>query len=53
MKREVVFRPSVLSDLKDLDYAEAVSRLTLQQTGLQAAQASYARLSQLSLFDYL
>jgi len=44
---------STLSDLKDLDYAEAVSRLTLQQTGLQAAQASYARLSQLSLFDYL
>jgi flagellar hook-associated protein 3 FlgL len=44
---------STLSDLRDLDYAEAVSRLTLQQTGLQAAQASYARLSQLSLFDYL
>lgn len=44
---------STLSDLKDLDYAEAVSRLTLQQTGLQAAQASYARLAQLSLFDYL
>jgi flagellar hook-associated protein 3 FlgL len=44
---------SSLSDLKDLDYAEAVSRLTLQQTGLQAAQASYARLAQLSLFDYL
>ena len=44
---------STLSDLKDLDYAEAVSRLTLQQTGLQAAQAAYARLAQLSLFDYL
>jgi flagellar hook-associated protein 3 FlgL len=44
---------STLSELRDLDYAQAVSKLTLQQTGLQAAQASYARLSQLSLFDYL
>jgi flagellar hook-associated protein 3 FlgL len=44
---------SSLSDLKDLDYASAITKLTLQQTGLQAAQASYARLSQLSLFDYL
>jgi len=44
---------STLSDFKDLDYAEAITRLTLQQTGLQAAQASYARLAQLSLFDYL
>jgi flagellar hook-associated protein 3 FlgL len=44
---------STLSDLRDLDYAEAVSHLTLQQTGLQAAQAAYSRLAQLSLFDYL
>jgi flagellar hook-associated protein 3 FlgL len=44
---------STLSDLRDLDYAEAVSRLTLQQTGLEAAQAAYTRLAQLSLFDYL
>jgi flagellar hook-associated protein 3 FlgL len=44
---------STLSDLRDLDYAEAVSRLTLQKTGLEAAQAAFSRLAQLSLFDYL
>jgi flagellar hook-associated protein 3 FlgL len=41
------------SQLRDLDYAEAVSRMNQQLVGLQAAQASYSRISQLSLFDYL
>ena len=42
-----------LGDLRDLDYAEAVSRMNQQLVGLQAAQAAYSRISQLSLFDYL
>jgi flagellar hook-associated protein 3 FlgL len=42
-----------LSELRDLDYAEAVTRLNLQLAGLQAAQASYSRITQLSLFNYL
>lgn len=41
------------SQLRDLDYAEAVSRMNQQLIGLQAAQASYSKISQLSLFDYL
>ncbi|HEY7641660.1 MAG TPA: flagellar hook-associated protein FlgL [Steroidobacteraceae bacterium] len=41
------------SQLRDLDYAEAVSRMNQQLVGLQAAQASYSRIAQLSLFDYL
>lgn len=41
------------SQLRDLDYAEAVSRMNQQLVGLQAAQASYTRIAQLSLFDYL
>ncbi len=44
---------STLSNLRDLDYAEAMTRMTQQLTGLQAAQASYAKISQLSLFNYL
>jgi flagellar hook-associated protein 3 FlgL len=44
---------SSLSDLRDLDYAEAISRMNQQLTGLQAAQAAYTRIGQLSLFDYL
>lgn len=42
-----------LSDLRDLDYAEASARLNLQMTALQAAQQSYARVQGLSLFDFL
>ena len=42
-----------LSTLRDTDYTEAMTRLNLQLTGLQAAQQSYAKLVRLSLFDYL
>jgi flagellar hook-associated protein 3 FlgL len=42
-----------LSELQDLDYAEAIGRLNQQMTGLQAAQAAYTRIGQLSLFDYM
>jgi flagellar hook-associated protein 3 FlgL len=42
-----------LSDIRDLDYAQAVTQLNLQLAGLQAAQSSYTKISQLSLFDYL
>ncbi len=42
-----------MSQLRDIDYAEAISRMNQQLTGLQAAQAAYAKISQLSLFDYL
>lgn len=50
---ESVDLQALLSDLRDVDYAEAVSRLNQQYTGLQAAQAAYTRIAQLSLFDYL
>lgn len=42
-----------LSDLQDLDYAKAISDLTRKQTDLQAAQQSFMKISQLSLFNYL
>jgi len=42
-----------LSEIRDLDYAEAVSRMNRQLLALQASQQSYTRLSQLSLFNYL
>lgn len=44
---------TTLSDLRDLDYAEALTRMTQQLTSLQAAQASYAKIAQMSLFNYL
>lgn len=42
-----------LSVLNDLDYAEAVSRLNLQLTGLEAAQSAYSKIQGLSLFKYI
>jgi flagellar hook-associated protein 3 FlgL len=44
---------SQLSEIKDLDYAEAVSRMNRQLLAFPASQQSYARLSQLSLFNFL
>lgn len=42
-----------LSDVRDLDVAEAISRLNLQLVALQAAQQSYVRIQGLSLFNFL
>ena len=42
-----------LSRLQDVDYAEAISNLTQQQTYLEAAQKSYLRVAGLSLFNYV
>lgn len=44
---------SVQSDLEDLDYADAISRLTLQNTILSAAQQSFVKVANLSLFNYI
>ena len=42
-----------LSQLVDLDYAEAITEYSLRQVGLQAAQRAYVDVQGLSLFDYL
>jgi flagellar hook-associated protein 3 FlgL len=42
-----------LSGLQDLDLAEAISRLSLQTTALQAAQQTFARVQSLNLFNFL
>jgi len=44
---------STLSDVKDLDFAEAISRFNIEQTALQAAQQAYSRVQNLSLFNFL
>lgn len=43
----------ILSGLQDVDYAEAASRLSAQTLVLQAAQASFLRISELNLFNRL
>ena len=43
----------ILSDIEDLDYAEAVSKLNLRLTGLEASQKAFTRIQGISMFDYL
>lgn len=44
---------TTLSELEDLDYAEAISRYKLQEVGLQAAQQTYVQTNRLSLFNFI
>lgn len=44
---------STMSNLRDLDYASAITKLNQQITGLQAAQASYVKMQHLTLFNYI
>ncbi|MFT4942024.1 MAG: flagellar hook-associated protein 3 FlgL [Paraglaciecola sp.] len=41
------------SSIEDVDYAEAVSELSKQETALQAAQATFSRVTGVSLFDFI
>jgi len=42
-----------ISNLQDLDYVEAASRISNQQIQLEAAQKSFTKISGLSLFNFL
>jgi flagellar hook-associated protein 3 FlgL len=41
------------SNIDEVDYAEAVSELSRQETALQAAQATFSRVTGTSLFDFI
>ena len=54
LNEDIIYQgQKTLSSIEDLDFAEAVSRLNLQLATLQAAQQSFARIQNLSLFNYL
>jgi flagellar hook-associated protein 3 FlgL len=44
---------TALSDTQDLNYYDAVSKLSLQSSALQAAQLTFSKLQNMSLFDYI
>jgi flagellar hook-associated protein 3 FlgL len=44
---------SSLSDIEDLDYTEAVTRMNKEMMALEAAMGSFSKISGLSLFDYI
>jgi len=41
------------SDVEDLDYTSAITKMNKDQLALEAAQSSFAKISQLSLFKFL
>jgi flagellar hook-associated protein 3 FlgL len=43
----------MLTSEKELDYTAAITDLTAEMLALESAQASFAKISQLSLFDYI
>lgn len=49
----VIELKSTISELEDLDYAEAITRLSQQRLALEAAQQSYSQIQGLSLFNFL
>jgi flagellar hook-associated protein 3 FlgL len=44
---------TTLSQIEDLDYAEAVTRMNKEMMALEAAMGSFAKISGLTLFDYI
>ena len=44
---------STLSDVQDLDYTEAITRMNKDQLALEAAQSSFAKIAKLTLFNYI
>jgi flagellar hook-associated protein 3 FlgL len=48
-----LFTQTAISQLEDADLAEVLSLYALEETTMQASQAVFGRVSQLSLFDYI
>ena len=44
---------TTMSDIQDLDYTEAITKMNKDQLALEAAQSSFAKISKLSLFNYI
>jgi flagellar hook-associated protein 3 FlgL len=44
---------STLSDVQDLDYTEAITRMNKDQLALEAAQSTFAKIAKLTLFNYI
>ncbi|OAI29148.1 MULTISPECIES: flagellar hook-associated protein FlgL [Methylomonas] len=49
----ILANKTTASAIGDLDYADALSKFSLQQTSLQAAQAAFTKVQNLSLFNYI
>jgi flagellar hook-associated protein 3 FlgL len=53
LEDRVLLLRSLQSDLEDLDFAEAITRMNQEMTALQAAMSSFGKVSQLTLFNVI
>jgi flagellar hook-associated protein 3 FlgL len=44
---------TTMSDVQDLDYTQAITKMNKDQLSLEAAQNSFAKISKLSLFNFI
>jgi len=52
-EENVLRMKTTLSQVEDTDYTEAITKMNKDMLALQAAQSSFAKISQLNLFDYI
>lgn len=52
-EENVLRMKSTLSNVEDTDYTQAIANMNKDMMALQAAQTSFAKISQLNLFDYI
>ena len=50
---KIIIYKGLLSDAQDVDYATAITQLSADMLALEAAQSTFAKVSQLSLFSFL
>jgi flagellar hook-associated protein 3 FlgL len=52
-ENKILIYQGLLSDAQDVDYARAITQLSSDMLALEAAQSTFAKVSQLSLFNFL
>ena len=52
-EENVLRMKTTLSQVEDTDYTQAITNMNKDMLALQAAQSSFAKISQLNLFDYI
>jgi flagellar hook-associated protein 3 FlgL len=53
LEDQVLLLRTLQSDLEDLDFAEAITRMNQEMTALEAAMSSFGKVSQLNLFNVI
>ena len=52
-EEKIVIYKGLLSDARDVDYATAVTQLSPDMLALEAAQSTFAKVSQLSILNFI